>query len=203
MGQAFFSAICPLGLESPIFPEKKNSFRDRALTLNFSLFLQSAVAKPFGKTFRPTTSGADLGVMAISKTVPGVGEDVKFGRDFRGLVFEVHRRQTFGDVGAVAITGCEKNGRHAWLNLEAARTSRIDEGLEVRPTALPLDGIGRVFVARVVFHGGIGSQFATRAALQRVLIRLLVTILLIKDACMRQVLGQTRSSTLHMVPWLA
>src|SRR5262249_18512391 len=65
-----------------------------------------------------------------------------------------------GDVGAVAVTGCEEHRGHARFDLEAAGTAGINERLEIGPTAVLLDGIGGRFVAGVVLHGPVGRPFA-------------------------------------------
>ena len=130
--------------------------------LDRRLLQQATVAEPLREAFRPTGDGAGLGVVAVAETMRGVGEDVKLGGDFRGLVFQVQVGQTFGDVGAVIVTGREEHRRHARFNLEAAGTAGIDEGLEIGPIAVPLDGIGRVLGAGIVLHGRVRSQFAAR-----------------------------------------
>src|SRR4051812_16947756 len=65
------------------------------------LLQQAAVAKPLREAFWPTGGGTGFGVVPVAKTVPGVGEDVQLGGDFRGLVFQIHGGQAFGDIGAV------------------------------------------------------------------------------------------------------
>ena len=90
----------------------------------------------------------------------GVGVDVEFGFHTGGFVFEIKSGHAFGDVGAVAVAAGDEERGHAFLGVEEAGGAWVDEALEVGAAGLLFDGIGGVFLAGIVLHGGKGGEFA-------------------------------------------